>query len=82
MRLTSGLEARELLVDPALELRVERLLGGLGRRPAAAPGAHEDSDDDRAPQSPASGSSQASRPNPPSGGFASTRGPNWRRTRP
>ena len=44
----SAVEACELLVDEALELRVEVVVGACGRRPApSAPRANEEADDDR-----------------------------------
>ena len=73
----SGLEARELFVDAALELRIERRAAGRRRSAPAAPAPRGRTEHDRAARAhAASGNSHASRSNPCVAGRATTDGPN------
>src|SRR5687768_11025495 len=52
VQLTSAVEARELVVHEAFELRVERIRRGVGRRRSATPCADEQRDGDRSADEP------------------------------
>ena len=76
----SAIEARELVVEPALELRVDRRAIRGGRRSPAAPRPAPGEPPERQPRparSPANGSTHASRLNPCFDGSARIAGPNW-----